>query len=1093
MKLPRLIGHPFCANRDLPIAFATQALWVSCLILSGVLLCSDRIAKTEEVAGVPKEAVKKPGTTVNRLVWHSGGMLPGRLIKADEQTLHWRADGLFGETLKLQRDFLQSINFATANQNSKTTEPFAIETIDGQTVYGRVVKLDDESLTLNSDRTGEVQIDRSQIATILNLSNADNIVSGEIDFDQWQADRGLKKYWKIDEQGYLQSKRSDTHLYHKQKLPNSVFIELELSWQKTLDFSLGFGVPSKKRELESVPRLESWEDTLVLIYGDEFEPVIEEIDNELKKLRLLIHWDRVGRRIVIHNALGKVLASAKLEKPQPTVSSGLILTNKMGDLTVEHISVRDLVLGFISSQPSIQVKDKPAINAQVKSFNGKTWLITRDDQAESETEPESNAKSLLASTEGQIETSAFYGAFLVNQPQPRVTDADQIRFIDGMLLTGNVIELTDNAAVLKTSLSDTPIRVKLAGTRRLEFFSDQQLDLAKTADEFKHRLVTPVGEIMGRLEDTQTTGERGILMWCVPGAENQVSIQGGDAKIILKPKRQPQAKDNPWGDTLYLHNRDVVPCRVAAISPDAIQIESFIDKKTIPQHFVKAIDLENSFADNSVPLDAPNWIIPPDQKRRLRVKDGVIELKERGRFGHPLLLSAGTLSFDLKWRGNYGLLECNVLSSGSGAMDSGQKIYFAIYGNFISATGSNPTNIHNNPNAIPAKNNTAKIKLQYVNGRIRVTINGKKALSKLIDSHHNNGRGLSFTAKKLYDPNVRFSLKNFVVGANSNRLSYRADPERRSLLLTLPRLKKLNPPKQILCAHNGDLLRGEVLEMRETHLKFRANQEDLRFARSVVGSIVWLTSNDAQEPATPTETEKSPVQILMNGDQRIAINLEAWDNGALVGKSEVLGACRLPLDQIYELRMGSFAYAAKDAPYSDWVIRMAPEPKMDSVARGDQDGRLFGGDSPLIGTTPKSFQVPLLNGETFTLSQQRGKVVVLDFWATWCGPCVRALPELIEVVESYSTDDVALLALNQQEGDETIKTFLKRRELELSVGKDKGQVANQFSMEALPLTILIDRSGKVAFVKVGSGGSKYKQQLKSAIDELLNKTADPQE
>jgi len=146
-------------------------------------------------------------------------------------------------------------------------------------------------------------------------------------------------------------------------------------------------------------------------------------------------------------------------------------------------------------------------------------------------------------------------------------------------------------------------------------------------------------------------------------------------------------------------------------------------------------------------------------------------------------------------------------------------------------------------------------------------------------------------------------------------------------------------------------LRGEVLEMNETSLKFRANQEDLRFARSVVGSVIWLHAEGLAKPADqadqaeenktdPTKTvdaaDNLPVQILMHGNQRITTEISAWEAGNLVGSSETLGACRVPLEQIYELRMGSFANDANDVPYCDWVASLAPEPQLDSGAGGTE-------------------------------------------------------------------------------------------------------------------------------------------------------------
>ena len=184
------------------------------------------------------------------------------------------------------------------------------------------------------------------------------------------------------------------------------------------------------------------------------------------------------------------------------------------------------------------------------------------------------------------------------------------------------------------------------------------------------------------------------------------------------------------------------------------------------------------------------------------------------------------------------------------------------------------------------------------------------------------------------------------------------------------------------------------------------------------------------------------------------------------------------------IRDSSYAEEATDVPYADWVAKLAPEPKMEAGGSGGSSGMLFGDSSPLIGTTPKSFTAKMIDGEKVTLSSLKGKVVVLDFWATWCGPCVQALPGVIETVNAYSKDEVAFLALNQEEGAETVRQFMSARNLEFPVALDSGAIGKQFSLESLPLTILIDPQGKVAFVKIGAGAND-KAKLKAAIDQLL--------
>ena len=141
---------------------------------------------------------------------------------------------------------------------------------------------------------------------------------------------------------------------------------------------------------------------------------------------------------------------------------------------------------------------------------------------------------------------------------------------------------------------------------------------------------------------------------------------------------------------------------------------------------------------------------------------------------------------------------------------------------------------------------------------------------------------------------------------------------------------------------------------------------------------------------------------------------------------------------------------------------------------------------PLEGNEAPVIESKYLNGESFILSDQKGKVVVLDFWATWCGPCVKALPELIKMNASFSRDKVSLIAVNQGESEDTISLFLKKMKFEdLNVVLDQNQmIGRNFRVQGIPQTVVIDKNGIVRHVHVGFS-SNLGILLKNEIDSLL--------
>jgi thiol-disulfide isomerase/thioredoxin len=131
----------------------------------------------------------------------------------------------------------------------------------------------------------------------------------------------------------------------------------------------------------------------------------------------------------------------------------------------------------------------------------------------------------------------------------------------------------------------------------------------------------------------------------------------------------------------------------------------------------------------------------------------------------------------------------------------------------------------------------------------------------------------------------------------------------------------------------------------------------------------------------------------------------------------------------------------------------------------------------------------LLEGGTFNLAQHKGQVVVLDFWATWCGPCLQAMPTTDAVVREFADRKVKLVAVNLEERPEQVKATLARHKLKVTVALDTdGAISQRYSVTAIPQTVVITRDGKIARLFVG-GGQRIADALRKALQELCSPDA----
>lgn len=1087
-------------------SFITSSLLVALLL---ALHCS---------AGTTWALERDEVLTEPRLYWRNGDSLSGRPLQFQDGLLAWDS-GLFADSIRLRADVLHMIRFPAVPRilEEEPSGGQIIETRNGNRFFGRIVDSEENFLKVDTDLYGTVSLDKQAVSLIANPVRREHVYSGPKGLRGWSTltyGRRLEEWEEIGN-GRLKTRLVAAELYRQLPANGSVDIDVELMWRNNPSFQIRFLTPYAKPSRETVKVETRVNGYVVQTLGSNgrFRQV-DTMSTQTTKCRLLLRWNHTASELSVfrnREYLGKIT----VDRQQESGPCGIYLKNTGPQLTLARLEVRaSSSLDLKRTDPdadTVLLADNTSVSGRIAEIDERRILLDQGGDRQ-ELQWDQIAEVSFRSTNTRSEDAAARGP----EADPGNIDGDRAReaanlafrerpdspaerepgeldvvpecvFQNGETLKGQILSADERGLTLQIPAILEAITCPYDRLERVVFHQKSLPPKANaTAIEFR-------SERFVRLHGELSASESGRMAWLAIGASDPVEPAAGVPTKVALAEMTSTVAGIPQEDLLYFRNGDMLPCQLYSVAEDLVDVNSrYTDRRQVQPTEISAVELSTQPVDPWKGFDE-QWQVEPDGRQNefpaageqgevtsrvqfapdeLRI-DGAATVTRRG-----ILAGCDRVSFGLQRTGGTGGVFVHVELLGDSDVEK-KRLPFYFMDRKLFVLGSKRNAF------IPCLDgqDTFDVVIE-TRDPFRIAVNDKTVYT--VDGSENGGpwTGMSFRVSDgpLFGAAVRRQTQPFGVAihdlhiSQTRRHSIRQattviDPE---TMLTVPRNRKAPSLSHLAIGTNGDAIRGNLKLLEQDRLVMLSKSAPLQLRRDQISGLVWLAGDES-----PTQRERAGWRVKLRDTTTATLRDVYLVDEMMMGTHATLGECRFPIEEISSVSRGPQPDEDSPYPFTAWRTRLAREPDFDSSTTGSRI------DSPLIGKPIDIAARMMDSGQRLDLNKYQGQIVVLDFWATWCAPCIRNMPGLIQTVGSFSPDDVQLIAVNQGEDALTVGTVVRAKQWQLTVAMDEASVATrELAIESLPSTVVIDQQGNVSAVFVGAGRSLH-EDLTAEIKRLL--------